>query len=57
MIDTRFPPARSIGVDREGLHVVHVSLKRDFIGVILQDERSPAGVAVEGDDLPALKSN
>ncbi|MCX6942653.1 MAG: hypothetical protein NTX09_18320 [Verrucomicrobia bacterium] len=41
MIDTRFPPARSIGVDREGRHVVHVSLKRDFIGVILQDQPSP----------------
>jgi len=36
---------------------VHVSLKREFIGVILQDKRSPAAVAGEGDDLSALKSN
>ena len=55
MIDTRFPPARSIGVDREGRLVMHVSLKGDFIGVILRDKRSPAAVAVEGGYLPALK--
>ena len=32
-IDTRFTPARIIGVDREGRRVVHVSLEGEFIGV------------------------
>lgn len=48
-IDTRFTPARIIGVDREGRRVVHVSLEGEFIGVIMKDMLRPAAVAVQGD--------
>lgn len=48
-IDTRFSPARIIGVDREGRRVVHLSLDGEFLGVIKSDMLRPATVAVQGD--------
>jgi hypothetical protein len=48
-IDTRFTPARIIGVDRENRRVVHLSLDGEFLGVIRADMLRPAAVAVQGD--------
>lgn len=48
-IDTRFTPARIIGVDREGRRVIHLSLDGEFLGVIMKDMLRPAAVAVQGD--------
>ena len=49
-IDTRFTPARIIGVDRANGRVVHMSLEGDFIGVIVKDLLMPAAVTLHGDD-------
>jgi DNA-binding beta-propeller fold protein YncE len=48
-IDTRFEPARIIGVDRANGRVVHMALDGKFIGVIATDMLLPAAVAVQGD--------
>jgi len=48
-IDTRFTPARIIGVDRANGRVVHLSLDGDFLGVIAQDMLLPAALALQGD--------
>ena len=48
-IDTRFTPARLIGVDRANGRVVHLSLDGDFLGVIASDMLLPAAVAIQGD--------
>jgi hypothetical protein len=48
-IDTRFTPARIIGVDRENRRVVHMSLDGQFIGVVAKDMLRPAAVAIQGD--------
>jgi hypothetical protein len=48
-IDTRFSPARIIGVDREGRRVVHMSLEGEFLGVVAKDMLRPAAVCVHGD--------
>ena len=48
-VDTRFSPARIIGVDRANGRVVHMSLDGDFIGVVAKDLLMPAAVAVQGD--------
>jgi len=48
-IDTRFEPARIIGVDRENMRAVHFSLEGDFLGVINNNLLRPAAVAIHGD--------
>lgn len=48
-IDTRFTPARIIGVDRANGRVVHMSLDGEFLGVVAKDMLLPAAVAVQGD--------
>lgn len=48
-IDTRFTPARIIGVDRANGRVVHLSLDGDFLGVVASDMLLPAAVAIQGE--------
>jgi len=48
-IDTRFTPARIIGVDRENRRVIHMSLDGEFLGVVAKDMLRPAAVAVQGE--------
>jgi hypothetical protein len=48
-IDTRFDPARIIGVDRANGRLVHMSLEGKFLGVIATDMLLPAAVAVQGE--------
>ena len=48
-IDTRFEPARIIGVDRANNRVVHMSLTGEFLGVVAKDLLLPAAVAISGD--------
>lgn len=47
-VDTRFDPARIIGVDRENMRAVHLSLDGKFLGVINNELLRPAAVAVHG---------
>ncbi len=49
-IDTRFEPARIIGVDRANGRVVHLSLDGDFLGVVAKDLLLPAAVVIHGDE-------
>jgi hypothetical protein len=48
-IDSRFTPARIIGVDRANGRVVHLSLEGKVLGVIATDMLLPAAVAIQGD--------
>ena len=48
-IDTRFTPARIIGLDRANLRVVHMSLDGEFLGVVATDLLLPSAVAIQGD--------
>ncbi|MFT4689189.1 MAG: hypothetical protein ACJASX_004579 [Limisphaerales bacterium] len=48
-VDTRFKPARIIGVDRENMRAVHMSLDGKFMGVINHELLRPAAVAIHGD--------
>jgi hypothetical protein len=48
-IDTRFEPARIIGVDRANNRVVHMSLTGEFLAVVAKDLLLPAAVAISGD--------
>lgn len=48
-IDTRFTPARIIGVDRANGRVVHMDLDGKLLGVIATDMLLPAAVAVQGE--------
>lgn len=48
-VDTRFSPPRIIGVDRENMRAIHVSLEGKFLGVINNEMLRPAAVAVHGD--------
>lgn len=48
-VDIRFKPARIIGVDRENMRAVHLSLDGDFLGVINNNLLRPAAVAIHGD--------
>jgi len=48
-IDTRFTPARIIGVDRANGRVIHMSLDGQFLGVIATDMLLPAALAIQGD--------
>lgn len=50
-IDTRFTPARLVGIDRENSRLVHLSLEGEFIGVVAADLQRPAAVAIKGDHL------
>jgi hypothetical protein len=49
-IDTRFSPARIIGVDRANNRVVHMSLTGEFLGVVAKDLLLPAAVVISGDN-------
>jgi hypothetical protein len=48
-IDTRFTPARIIGLDRANLRVVHMSLDGEFLGVVATDLLLPSAVSIQGD--------
>lgn len=48
-VDTRFSPARIIGVDRANGRVVHMSLEGEFLGVVAKDLLMPAAVVIHGD--------
>jgi hypothetical protein len=48
-IDTRFTPARIIGVSRANGRVVHMSLDGEFLGDIAKDLLMPAAVCIHGD--------
>ena len=48
-VDTRFTPARIIGVDRANGRVVHMSMDGDFLGVVAKDLLMPAAVVIHGD--------
>ena len=48
-IDTRFTPARIIGVDRTNGRVVHMGLDGKFLGVVATDMLLPAAVAIQGE--------
>ena len=48
-IDTRFTPARVIGVSRANGRVAHMSLEGEFLGDVAKDLLMPAAVAVHGD--------
>ena len=49
VIDTRFNPARIIGMDRANNRVVHMSLNGEFMGVVEKDLLLPACVHIHGD--------
>ena len=49
VIDTRFNPARIIGMDRANNRVVHLGLDGSFIGVVVEDLLLPACVHIHGD--------
>lgn len=48
-VDTRFTPARIIGVDRANGRVVHMSMDGEFLGVVAKDLLMPAAVVIHGD--------
>lgn len=48
-IDTRFTPARVIGVSRADGRVVHMSLEGEFLGDVAKDLLLPAAVVIHGD--------
>lgn len=48
-VDTRFTPARLIGLDRANLRVVHMSLEGEFLGVVATDLLLPSAAAIQGD--------
>jgi hypothetical protein len=50
-IDTRFEPARLIGIDRENSRLVHLALDGKLLGVIATDLMRPAAVAIHGDNM------
>jgi hypothetical protein len=50
-IDTRFEPARLIGIDRENSRLVHMALDGKLLGVIAGELLRPAAVAVHGESL------
>src|SRR6187200_1954428 len=50
-IDTRFEPARLIGIDRENSRLVHLALDGTLLGVIAGDLLRPAAAAISGDYL------
>ncbi len=49
VIDTRFSPARIIGMDRANNRVIHMSLDGKFIGVVEKDLLLPACVHIHKD--------
>lgn len=50
-LDTRFQPARLLGIDRENSRLVHLSLDGQLLGVYVGDLQRPAAAAVYGDNL------
>jgi hypothetical protein len=48
-IDPRFDPPRLIGTDRANHRVVHLSLDGAFLGVVAENLRLPAAVAIHGE--------
>jgi hypothetical protein len=48
-IDTRFEPARIIGLDRENSRLVHIGLDGKMLGVVATEMLRPAAVAIQGD--------
>ncbi len=49
VIDTRFNPARIIGMDRANNRVVHLGLDGEFIGVVVEGLLLPACIHIHGD--------
>jgi hypothetical protein len=45
-LDARFSPQRLIATDRANNRIVHLSLDGDFLGVVADDMRLPAAIAV-----------
>lgn len=50
-IDTRFQPARILGIDRENSRLVHLALDGKLIGVVATDLMRPAAVSFYGDNM------
>jgi dienelactone hydrolase len=50
-MDTRFDPVRIIATDRLNNRVVHLSLYGEFLGVVNDDLKLPAALAVDGDNV------
>jgi len=50
-VDTRFEPARIVGVSRTDGRVVHVSMDGEYLGDIATDLMKPAALVVQGDYL------
>lgn len=50
-IDSRFEPARLIGIDRENSRLVHLSLDGELLGVIAEGLMRPAAVAIRDETL------
>jgi len=50
-VDTRFEPARIVGVSRTDGRVVHLSMEGDYLGNIATDLLKPAALVVQGDYL------
>ncbi|MGY8642879.1 MAG: hypothetical protein ACKVJU_17515 [Verrucomicrobiales bacterium] len=48
-VDTRFEPARIVGVSRTDGRVVHMSLEGEYIGDVATDLKKPAALVVYGD--------
>jgi hypothetical protein len=48
-LDTRFSPARIIGIDRENSRLVHLDLDGKLLGVIAGDLMRPAAVSTHGE--------
>ncbi len=48
-IDTRFTPARILGVDQANGRVVQMSLEGEFLKVVAHDMLLPAALAIQGD--------
>ena len=50
-VDTRFEPARIVGVSRTDARVVHISMDGAYIGDVATDLKKPAALVVQGDFL------
>ena len=49
IIDSRFNPARVLGLDRANNRIVHLSLAGNFIGVVAEGLKLPAGAHIHKD--------
>jgi hypothetical protein len=50
-IDTRFDPVRIIATDRLNNRVVHMGLDGEFLGVVNDDLKLPAALAIDGENV------